>query len=174
MVLRSILKTSPVALISTAAVRALAAIVSGLPRGEPLRPLTAALPHLLAPKAVAVVGASQRGGRGSNVSANLRDCGFAGGIFAVNPRYQEILGYSCVPSVRDLPAACSFFRVRPSTCSENHLPNWENRPDRYEARNYFSDWAQSQPGLSGHLASDRPARDIRAAHLGRFAILLRE
>jgi acetate---CoA ligase (ADP-forming) len=69
------------------------------------RALTAALPRLLTPKAVAVVGASQRGGRGTNVIVNLRDCGFAGDIFAVNPRYQEILGQPCVPSVRDLPVA---------------------------------------------------------------------
>jgi acyl-CoA synthetase (NDP forming) len=48
---------------------------------------------LLDPKTVAVVGASQRRGRGSNVVANLRDCGFAGEIFAVNPRYRDVLGY---------------------------------------------------------------------------------
>ena len=66
-------------------------------------PLTAALPQLLQPKAIAVVGASQRGGRGTNVINNLRNCGYGGEIFAVNPRYTEILGYRCVPSVRDLP-----------------------------------------------------------------------
>src|SRR3979490_209548 len=64
-----------------------------------------AMRALLEPKAVAVVGASQRRGRGSNVIANLRDCGFAGEIFAVNPRYQDILGYQCFPTVSDLPAA---------------------------------------------------------------------
>ena len=60
---------------------------------------------LLDPKAVAVVGASQRRGRGTNVIANLRDCGFAGEIFAVNPRYQDVLGYRCFPTVGDLPDA---------------------------------------------------------------------
>jgi acyl-CoA synthetase (NDP forming) len=68
------------------------------------RALMAAMPQLLAPKAIAVIGASQRGGRGTNVIANLRDCGFAGEIFAVNPRYQEILGYPCAASVGELPA----------------------------------------------------------------------
>ncbi len=62
-----------------------------------------AMRALLDPKAIAVVGASQRPGRGRNVIANLRDCCFTGGIFAVNPRYQDVLGYTCVPSVRDLP-----------------------------------------------------------------------
>ncbi len=64
-----------------------------------------AMRALLDPKAVAVVGASQRRGRGTNVIANLRDCGFAGEVFAVNPRYQDVLGYPCVPSVSDLPAS---------------------------------------------------------------------
>src|SRR5882672_9948419 len=59
---------------------------------------------LLAPRAIAVVGASQRRGRGNGVVTNLRDAGFAGEIFAVNPRYPDVLGYPCVPSVRDLPA----------------------------------------------------------------------
>jgi acyl-CoA synthetase (NDP forming) len=58
---------------------------------------------LLAPKAIAVVGASQRPGRGTGVVANLKAAGFAGEIFAVNPRYADVLGYPCVPSVRDLP-----------------------------------------------------------------------
>ena len=64
-----------------------------------------AMRSLLDPKAVAVVGASQRRGRGTNVIANLRDCGFAGEIFAVNPRYQDVLGYKCFPTVSDLPAS---------------------------------------------------------------------
>jgi acyl-CoA synthetase (NDP forming) len=63
------------------------------------------MPQLLQPKAIAVIGASQRGGRGTNVIANLRNCGYGGEIFAVNPRYSDILGYRCVPSVRELPAA---------------------------------------------------------------------
>jgi acetate---CoA ligase (ADP-forming) len=62
-----------------------------------------AMRSLLDPKAVAVVGASERRGRGTSVVANLRDCGFAGEIFAVNPRYREVLGYKCVPSVSELP-----------------------------------------------------------------------
>src|SRR3954454_11244321 len=66
-------------------------------------PVPISIRSLLAPKAVAVVGASQRPGRGTGVVANLKAAGFAGEIFAVNPRYPEVLGYPCVPSVRDLP-----------------------------------------------------------------------
>ena len=35
--------------------------------------------------------------------ANLRDAGFKGDIFAVNPRYTDVLGYPCYPSVSELP-----------------------------------------------------------------------
>src|SRR4029077_15405767 len=64
-----------------------------------------AMGSLLDPKAVAVVGASQRRGRGTNVVANLRDCGFAGEIFAANPRYPDVLCYQCFPPVRAIPAS---------------------------------------------------------------------
>lgn len=63
-----------------------------------------AMRRLLAPRAIAVVGASQRPGRGTSVLVNLREAGFAGEVFAVNPRYEEVLGYKCYPSVADLPA----------------------------------------------------------------------
>jgi acetyltransferase len=65
---------------------------------------TRSLKPLLAPRAIAVVGASQRGGRGANVIANLRDNGFAGAVYGVNPRYQEVQGCPCYPSVTELPA----------------------------------------------------------------------
>jgi acetate---CoA ligase (ADP-forming) len=71
----------------------------------PSRPLMASMPRLLDPRAIAVVGASQRGGRGTGVIANLRDCGFGGEIFAVNPRYQEVLGRTCVATVSALPTS---------------------------------------------------------------------
>ena len=58
---------------------------------------------LLAPNAIAVVGASQRLGRGSKVISNLRTAGFKGEIFAVNPRYDEVLGCKCYAAVADLP-----------------------------------------------------------------------
>ena len=64
-----------------------------------------ALRALLDPKAIAVVGASPRPGPSARVISNLRDAGFKGGIFGVNPRYPDVLGYPCVPSVRDLPAS---------------------------------------------------------------------
>ncbi len=58
---------------------------------------------LLDAQAIAVVGASQQPGRGASVVANLRAARFGGEVFAVNPRYTEVLGYRCVPSVNELP-----------------------------------------------------------------------
>ena len=58
---------------------------------------------LLNPKAIAVIGASQQPGRGTSVVANLRDAGFKGEVFAVNPRYTDVLGFPCYPSVSELP-----------------------------------------------------------------------
>jgi acetyltransferase len=58
---------------------------------------------LLNPKAIAVIGASQQPGRGTSVVANLRDAGFKGEVFAVNPRYTDVLGFPCYPSVNELP-----------------------------------------------------------------------
>jgi acetate---CoA ligase (ADP-forming) len=64
---------------------------------------TQAMRALLDPKGIAVVGASQQPGRGTSVVANLRDAGFCGEIVAVNPRYTDVLGYRCYPSVKELP-----------------------------------------------------------------------
>ena len=64
----------------------------------------ASLAPLLAPRSVAVVGASRREGSiGRTIVLNIRDAGFAGALFAVNPHAQEIGGVPCVPSVSDLP-----------------------------------------------------------------------
>jgi acyl-CoA synthetase (NDP forming) len=62
-----------------------------------------AIGALLDPKAIAVVGASPRPGPGSRVIANLRDAGFKGGIYPVNPRYPDVLGYKCFAGVGELP-----------------------------------------------------------------------
>jgi acetate---CoA ligase (ADP-forming) len=63
-----------------------------------------ALSLLLDPRSIAVVGASPRGGRGRRTLAILRDTGFKGEMVAVNPRYDEVLGFKCYASVAALPA----------------------------------------------------------------------
>jgi len=61
------------------------------------------LTALMRPASVAVVGASQRVGRGTRVIANLQQFGYAGRVFPVNPRYGEVLGLPCYPDLAALP-----------------------------------------------------------------------
>jgi acetate---CoA ligase (ADP-forming) len=62
------------------------------------------LRQLLAPTSVAVVGASQReDALGTTVIRNLQTVGFAGRVAGVNPRYSEVAGVPCYPSIADVP-----------------------------------------------------------------------
>src|SRR4051812_12379749 len=69
-------------------------------RGDPppidLRPL-------FAPRSIAVVGASARGGIAKTVRDNLRVLDSATRCHFVNPRYGELHGQPCFPSIADLP-----------------------------------------------------------------------
>ena len=58
---------------------------------------------LMNPKSIAVIGASQRATRGTNVLNNLRQTGYKGGIYGINPRYEEVAGYPCYPKVSAVP-----------------------------------------------------------------------
>lgn len=57
---------------------------------------------LLNPSSVAVVGASENPSIGRSVVENLRHIGFGGTIAPVNPKYAEVLGLECRPSLTDL------------------------------------------------------------------------
>jgi acetate---CoA ligase (ADP-forming) len=58
---------------------------------------------LFAPRSIAVVGASARGGIAQTVRANLRVLGSETRCHFVNPRYDELDGQPCYPSIADLP-----------------------------------------------------------------------
>jgi acetyl-CoA synthetase len=59
---------------------------------------------LLAPRSVAVVGASERAGSyGDNVLRNIATAGFGGSVWAINPRHEEVHGRPCLPTLLDLP-----------------------------------------------------------------------
>jgi acyl-CoA synthetase (NDP forming) len=69
-----------------------------------MRPLynAADLKRLIDPQVVAVVGASEtRGSFGERTLSNMS--AFSGKVFAVNPKYQTLLGRPCVPSLADMP-----------------------------------------------------------------------
>ncbi len=62
------------------------------------------LSPLLAPRSIAVVGATDRpDSYGGNVLRNLARAGFEGPVWGVNPSRGSVLGRECVPSVADLP-----------------------------------------------------------------------
>ncbi|MEO5941308.1 MAG: acetate--CoA ligase family protein [Candidatus Limnocylindrales bacterium] len=77
---------------------------------EPASPasLASALPPidlrpLFAPRSIAIVGASARGGIAQTVRNNLRVLDSATRCHFVNPRYDELDGQPCHPSIADLP-----------------------------------------------------------------------
>src|ERR1700730_7636516 len=60
------------------------------------------LKRLVSPGIVAVVGASEtRGSFGERTMSNMAD--FTGNVFAINPKYQTLLGRPCVPSLAEMP-----------------------------------------------------------------------
>ena len=63
------------------------------------------LETLLNPSSVAVVGASNKPSIGRSVVENLQLIRYAGMIQPVNPKYTEVLGLECRPSLADLDAA---------------------------------------------------------------------
>jgi acetate---CoA ligase (ADP-forming) len=72
------------------------------------------LDKLLKPESIAVVGASERPDAiGTRVIRNLRQLGFGGRIYPVNPRYRQIEGIDCAPSLAALPECvdAAFFAV---------------------------------------------------------------
>ncbi|HEV7275925.1 MAG TPA: bifunctional acetate--CoA ligase family protein/GNAT family N-acetyltransferase [Devosiaceae bacterium] len=57
-----------------------------------------------APKSLALVGASEREGSvGTVILRNILDGGYDGAFYPVNPKYEELAGRRCYPSVRELP-----------------------------------------------------------------------
>ncbi len=62
----------------------------------------AALDYMFHPRSVAVVGASTQEGPGSFVSA-IKEMGFTGALYPVNPKAEEIQGLRCYPRLTDIP-----------------------------------------------------------------------
>jgi acyl-CoA synthetase (NDP forming) len=62
------------------------------------------LSPLLNPRAIAVVGASERpGSAGRLILQNLQHLGFEGPVYAVHPRHEQVLGFPCYPDLQSLP-----------------------------------------------------------------------
>jgi acetate---CoA ligase (ADP-forming) len=61
------------------------------------------LAPLLTPRSIAVLGASERSALGRWILESLDLMGFTGAVWPINPKYGEILGRQCYPSLIDLP-----------------------------------------------------------------------
>jgi acyl-CoA synthetase (NDP forming) len=62
----------------------------------------AALDYMFHPRSVAVVGASTQDGPGSFISA-IKEMGFTGDLYPVNPKADEIAGLKCYPRLTEIP-----------------------------------------------------------------------
>ena len=66
--------------------------------------ILAVMNRMMHPRSIAVVGASAEAGKiGNSVMRNLIDGGYAGEIYPVNPKADEILGKKCYSDVSELP-----------------------------------------------------------------------
>jgi acetyl coenzyme A synthetase (ADP forming)-like protein len=75
---------------------------------EPVRPsreeILRVMDRMMNPRAVAVIGASSEDGKiGNSVMKNLINGGYAGDIYPINPKADEILGRMAYPSIKDVP-----------------------------------------------------------------------
>ncbi|HEY3715069.1 MAG TPA: acetate--CoA ligase family protein [Jatrophihabitantaceae bacterium] len=77
--------------------------------GEPVERFTQeeilqSMRRIMKPRSIAVIGASNEAGKiGNSVMKNLIDGGYAGDIYPVNPKADEILGRKAYRSVADVP-----------------------------------------------------------------------
>lgn len=61
------------------------------------------------PGSIAIVGASNNpNSSGNRFMACLIDYGFKGPIYPVNPRYEDVLGHKCYPSIMDIPNSVDY------------------------------------------------------------------
>jgi acetyl coenzyme A synthetase (ADP forming)-like protein len=66
--------------------------------------IRAAMQRILMPDAIAVIGASPEQGKiGYAVMENIINGGYAGQLYPVNPRADEIMGRACYRTVKDIP-----------------------------------------------------------------------
>ncbi len=64
------------------------------------------LDPLLQPRSIAMVGASNNPGRIGGMPLDLlRHFHYAGEVYPINPKYEEVFGYRCFPDVEALPSA---------------------------------------------------------------------
>lgn len=61
------------------------------------------LSALFRPKSIAIIGASQTSIAGRRPLDSYKQIGYSGKVAAVNPKYEEVAGYACYPSLKSMP-----------------------------------------------------------------------
>src|SRR6185436_15832515 len=61
------------------------------------------LDALLCPRSIAILGASERPSIGRALMESAVTLGYTGRLYPINPKYTELLGQPCYPSMRELP-----------------------------------------------------------------------
>jgi len=117
------------------------------------------LSPLLSPEAIAVVGASERhGSAGRLVLENLCNLEYQGAVYAVHPKYKEVLGFPCYPDLSSLPGPVDSVAVL--LAAEKVLPTLEAAVEV---------GVQAAWVLASGFAEAGPEGKTRQAELARFA-----
>ena len=117
------------------------------------------LSPLLNPRAIAVVGASERHGSAGRLALqNLRNLEYQGTVYAVHPKHKEVLGFPCYPDLNSLPGPVDSVAVL--LAAEGVLPTLEKAVEV---------GAQAAWVLASGFAEAGPEGKARQADLARFA-----
>ena len=106
--------------------------------------------HLFNPRAIAVIGASPEANRpGAQTIRARKERGCAGGVYLVNPKYEEIAGLRCYAAIKDVPTPCDLAVIAlPAELVPIWVQAFERSPD-YDGR-------ISIPSPSGEFAAINP------------------
>ncbi len=152
------------------------------PGRQPAQPSPAAVPHgarpptpsplgsMLEARSVALVGASARTGTfGQRMIEEMAKSSARPDIYLVNPRYQEIGGRRCHPSLTDLPGPVDLVLLAvPDAAVEQQLTLAARRGDRSAVifGNAHEDRADGRPPLRGRLAAIARSADMQMCGAG--------
>jgi acyl-CoA synthetase (NDP forming) len=122
------------------------------------------LDSIFKPKSVAVIGASTVPGKlGHDILANLKNGGFAGPLYPINPKADEILGLKVYKSIAETPEAPELAVV--VIPAKMVVPTLEQCADKGVKGVIVITGGFAESGLEGELLQDEMARVIRRTGL---------
>jgi acetate---CoA ligase (ADP-forming) len=122
------------------------------------------LNSIFKPKSVAVIGASTAPGKlGHDILANLKNGGFAGPLYPINPKADEILGLKVYKSIADTPEPPELAVV--VIPAKMVIPTLEQCAEKGVKGAIVITGGFAETGLEGELLQDEMARVIRRTGL---------